>query len=60
VLNSHIDGGKRVEIYLIIHGDTKVHAENETRPSKRSLEAKRPEIYLSIHGSDTNHGSDLG
>jgi hypothetical protein len=34
VLKLHIDGGERVEIYLIIHGDTRVHAEVETGPSK--------------------------
>jgi hypothetical protein len=34
VLELHIHGGERVEIYLIIHGDTKLHSEVETGPSK--------------------------
>jgi hypothetical protein len=74
VLKLHIHGGDLVEIYIFIHGDSKVHGEKETGPSKVTIPQsawssaeiktigtnKRPAIYLSIHGSDTIHGSDLG
>jgi hypothetical protein len=30
----HIHGGERAEIYLIIHGETKVHGDVETGPGK--------------------------
>jgi hypothetical protein len=66
----HIHGGDLVEIYIIIHGDSKVHGEKNSFTvfkvlkmqglRQRSSEAKRPAIYLSIHGSDTIHGSDIG
>jgi hypothetical protein len=37
VLKLHIHGGDLVEIFMIIHGDSKVHGEKETGPSKVTI-----------------------
>jgi hypothetical protein len=63
-LKLHIHGGKRVERYLIFHGDKKVHGQKETvfqlaADSAVLRRSAQRSIYLSIHGSDTIYGSDL-